>query len=61
MRDERYRFTTYDKHNEQVELYDHEVDPFEWNNLADDPNYADVIANLSQWVPENPHESVPAN
>jgi len=28
-----------------------EVDPFEWNNLIDDPDYAPVINYLDQWLP----------
>ena len=34
------------EHRPGVELYDVAKDPFEWNNLADDPEYADVKAKL---------------
>jgi arylsulfatase A-like enzyme len=34
------------------ELYDMAVDPNQWNNIAGDPAYAAVIADLMQWIPE---------
>ncbi len=33
-------------HRPAIELYDIQSDPFEWNNLADDPQYADVKTRL---------------
>lgn len=32
--------------NGEEELYDHESDPYEWNNLADDPDYATIKEEL---------------
>jgi arylsulfatase A-like enzyme len=38
----------------KVELYDLETDPWEWNNLADDPQYRDLVDELlgvlSDWI-----------
>jgi hypothetical protein len=41
----------------QEELYDWSVDPGGWNNLAEDPDYAEVLqkarAGLLQWMKDN--------
>jgi arylsulfatase A-like enzyme len=37
--------------DETEELYDHKIDPLEWNNLAADSKYAQVKAQLAQWIP----------
>jgi len=46
-----------------VELYDTQQDPYEMNNLAADPTYADVIARLStelsRWMAQQGDEGVP--
>ncbi|MEX0721507.1 MAG: sulfatase [Balneolaceae bacterium] len=46
-----------------VEFYDLENDPGEWNNLADDPEYADLIDEyqqaLSDWMNET-HDFLPS-
>ena len=34
-----------------AELYDHRVDPGEWTNLAGDPAFAAVVAELAAWLP----------
>lgn len=40
----------------EYELYEigehRETDPYEWHNLADDPDYAPIEAYLMQWLPE---------
>ncbi len=50
VRSERFRLIHYANGSE--ELYDHEADPMEWTNLATDPEYADVVAELRAWLPE---------
>ena len=49
VRSERFRYIRYNDGSE--ELYDHDADPNEWHNLADDPDYADAIAELASWLP----------
>jgi arylsulfatase A-like enzyme len=49
VRTERWRYIRYDDGSE--ELYDHERDPLEWTNLAQNPEYASVKAGLIKWVP----------
>lgn len=36
------------QHRPPIELYDVTKDPFEWHNLADDPNYAEVRQRLTR-------------
>ncbi len=53
LRDERWRYIRYADGSE--ELYDHQADPNEWNNLAvprPDPVHARVIARLRQHIPK---------
>lgn len=47
LRTERYRYTEWDGGKQGVELYDHELDPHEYTNLAKDPRQADTIKMLS--------------
>lgn len=51
VRDERWRYIRYDDGSE--ELYDHDADPNEWENLAGRSGYADVIATLARWLPDD--------
>lgn len=46
VRTERWRYTQWDFGNKGVELYDHENDPHELKNLADDPQFAPILAEL---------------
>jgi hypothetical protein len=48
--DGRYRFIKYRDGGE--ELYDHENDPNEWNNLAADPDYNEIKERLSKSFPQ---------
>ena len=54
VRSERWRYIHYSDGSE--ELYDHDQDPWEWKNLAQDPQYEKVIAEHKSWLPE---EEVP--
>ena len=51
LRSERYRYIQYRDGTE--ELYDHRKDPLEWSNLARNPKYAGVKAELKEYVPTN--------
>lgn len=52
VRDERWRYIRYIDGTE--ELYDHEADPAEWNNLAGDPAFRDVRERLAASIPADP-------
>jgi len=45
IRDERFRYIRYIDGGE--ELYDHDADPEEWTNLADDPAYGEAKTRLN--------------
>jgi arylsulfatase A-like enzyme len=49
IRSERYRYIRYDDGSE--ELYDHNVDPHEWYNLATRPESTPIIQNLAPLLP----------
>lgn len=48
VRTERWRYTEWDAGRAGVELYDHDADAREMNNLADNPRYAKTAAELSR-------------
>ena len=48
VRTKRWRYTEWDAGRKGRELYDHEADPQEWINKADDPKLAEVIEKLKQ-------------
>ncbi|NBB78387.1 MAG: sulfatase-like hydrolase/transferase [Verrucomicrobia bacterium] len=50
--DGRYSYIIY-KRNGQEELYDLKVDPNEWRNLANNPEYAAIKKRLATYVPED--------
>jgi len=47
---ERWRYIRYADGGE--ELYDHDNDPNEWTNLAEQPEFADVKGRLAEWLPK---------
>lgn len=51
VRDKRWRYIRYEDGSE--ELYDHDVDRFEHNNLAGNERYREVMDRLGQWIPED--------
>ena len=50
IRSDRWRYIRYSDGSE--ELYDHDNDPWEWENVASDPQYAPVISEHKAWIPE---------
>ena len=50
VRTERWRYIHYADGGE--ELYDHDADPLEWKNLANDPQFAAAKAELATWLPK---------
>lgn len=48
VRFENWRYTRY--HDGGEELYDHNADPHEWNNLAGDGRFVDIIARLREMI-----------
>ncbi len=57
VRTQRWRYIQYA--NGAKELYDHWHDRHEWTNLAHDPAFADVTADLARRIPAQPAPSVP--
>ncbi|MEM9283589.1 MAG: sulfatase [Verrucomicrobiota bacterium] len=53
IRDRSWRYIRYEDGSE--ELYHHEDDPYEWTNLAENPEHAEVKKRLAEFIPENPH------
>ena len=49
IRSETWRYIRYADGGE--ELYNHDKDPYEWTNLAKDPQYASVKADLARFAP----------
>ncbi len=46
VRTERFRYTEWDDEGKRAELYDHENDPHEQRNLADDPKFTTTVEEL---------------
>ncbi len=50
LRTERWRYIRYADGSE--ELYDHDSDPLEWTNLANNPKHAETRRQFAQWLPK---------
>jgi choline-sulfatase len=50
VRSERWRYIRY--HDGSEELYDHDTDEMEWNNLARDSKYEHIKEELARWLPK---------
>src|SRR5262249_54340299 len=48
VRTERWRYTEWDDGKRGAQLYDHDQDPQEYRNLADDPQHAAVVAQMKK-------------
>jgi arylsulfatase A-like enzyme len=59
VRSEHWRYICYADGSE--ELYDMRSDPHEWNNLAGDPQYKDVIAEHRKWLPSQSAPPAPGS
>lgn len=59
VRSQRWRYIRYA--NGSQELYDHYRDPYEWINLAGNPDYADIIDEHARWLPEYSEPHVPGS
>lgn len=57
VRSDRYRYIRYADGSE--ELYDHEVDPQEWKNLAGDEAQQGIKQELARWLPKVDQEDAP--
>jgi arylsulfatase A-like enzyme len=57
LRADRWRYIRYADGTE--ELYDHEKDPNEWDNLAQEPKCSAIIDSYRKWLPVNEMNQVP--
>jgi len=57
VRGKRYRYIHYSDGGE--ELYDHQTDPYEWNNLASSEEHSAIKKELSKWIPKKWADSAP--
>jgi arylsulfatase A-like enzyme len=57
VRSDRWRYIRY--HDGTEELYDHQADPMEWQNLAGRSQHADLKSELGKWMPEREVPNAP--
>ncbi len=56
IRDDRFRYISYG--NGEEELYDHDTDPHEWTNIADDANYQEIKLGLKAFIPTSAQQPI---
>ncbi len=61
LRTPRWRYTEWDNGEQGRELYDHDADPNELTNLADDPASATIVADLSKKIRSATQTTFPAS
>ncbi len=61
LRTPRWRYTEWDDGQKGKELYDHNADPKEQTNLADNPQYASTLEQLSQTLAKAIPQTMPAS
>ena len=59
-RTERYRYTEWDAGKQGAELYDHETDPREFINLANDRKHAETLTMMRQLLKDGWQKAAPA-
>jgi hypothetical protein len=52
VKNEKWRYVEWDNGNMGYELYNQKTDPIEYNNLANNPEYANVIAEMKKLLPK---------
>jgi len=55
VRTERWRYTEWNGGKDGLELYDHDHDPHEWRNLANDSKYAGTVEEMKKLLNQNFH------
>jgi uncharacterized sulfatase len=61
VRTERWRYTEWDEARAGLELYDHEYDPHEYHNLAEEPKHEKIRAKLKQLLSDGTRRRSPKN
>ena len=59
IRSENWRYIRYADGSE--ELYNMKEDPNEWNNLAANPKYQNIIQSHKKWIPKNNMKPAPGS
>jgi iduronate 2-sulfatase len=61
LRTARWRYTEWDEGQQGKQLYDHDSDPKELRNLANDPQFASTVSELSHQLKGAIKTTFPAN